>query len=125
MSSALAMILAASMTVPGIGPEKVSGEVDSRLDLTGIWQLTFEQNHLIGDFVLVESGPNLMETFDIRVEGHGRVRLRLTMELLGIYKQEGDCIVISCARVRDSWPTSFEKKIPYVHIILRRVKPRN
>ena len=38
MSSALAMVLMAAMTVPGNGPEKVSGEVEKRLDLRGEWE---------------------------------------------------------------------------------------
>jgi hypothetical protein len=37
MSLALAMILAAGMTV-GNGPEKVSGEVKQKLDLRGEWE---------------------------------------------------------------------------------------
>jgi hypothetical protein len=36
------MILAAGMAVPGIGPEKVSGEMrEPRLDLRGEWKGTY------------------------------------------------------------------------------------
>ncbi len=41
MSTALAIILAAGITVPSIGPEKASGETkEPRLDLRGEWDLT-------------------------------------------------------------------------------------
>jgi len=38
MSSAFAMILMATMAVPGNGPEKVSEEVEQRLDVSGEWE---------------------------------------------------------------------------------------
>jgi hypothetical protein len=127
MSSALAMVLMAAMAVPGNGPEKVSGEVEQGLDLSGDWQLTIEVEHGLGNVALVAAGSKLIKKFDIRDEGEGKVRLRFANgsanELLGIYRQEGDHILINCARAPDGRPTSFEKRESYIRIILHRVKP--
>lgn len=42
MSSALAMILAVGMTVPGDVPKEGMGEIEERLDLSGKWEGTCE-----------------------------------------------------------------------------------
>lgn len=42
--SALAMILTAAIVVPGDVPEKVLGEIEQRLDLSGEWEGTWESH---------------------------------------------------------------------------------
>ncbi|HEY7313040.1 MAG TPA: sigma-70 family RNA polymerase sigma factor [Gemmataceae bacterium] len=114
----------AGMATLGDVPEKVSGEVaePQRLDLSGEWEMTEESNP--GELVLVGAGSELVKWYKIRDEGDGRVRLRRGGEwLLGIYRQQGDHILINCATARDGRPTSFEKKSSHIRIIFRRVKP--
>jgi len=122
------MVLMAAMAVPGNGPEQVSGEVGQRLDLSGNWQLTIEAEHGLGNVTMVVAGSKLIKKFDIRDEGEGKVRLRFANgpanELLGIYRQEGDHILINCARAPNGRPTSFENRKSYIQITIHRVKPR-
>jgi hypothetical protein len=120
------LVLMMAMAVPGNGPEMESGEIieDQRLDLRGEWRVTTDRTSFLGDFEFEASGSEVVKEFDIRDEGNGRLRLKYAIDLLGIYKQQGDRIIITCAYVKDGWPTSFEKKEPYAHINLDRVKPR-
>ena len=126
--STLVLTLAAAMTVPGNGPEAVSAEMEQGLDLSGNWQMTIEVEHDLGNVALVAAGSKLIKKFDIRDEGEGKVRLRFANgpanELLGIYRQEGDHILINCARAPNGRPTSFENRKSYIQITIHRVKPR-
>jgi hypothetical protein len=105
MSSALAMVLAAGMTV-GSGPEKVSGEIEQRLDLRGEWEGTYQviggptwHARLGGGFLAVQTEV-ARSRLAIRFvdERNGKLRMGwggrppLT---LGTYKQEGDRVVLS------------------------------
>src|SRR5215469_9506700 len=91
MSSALAMVLMAAMVVPANRPEKVSGEVEQRLDLRGEWEGTrYDAN---GDEWVIEI--NFAE-WGIVDEGAGRLRFKYDISSgYGIYQQHGDRLTIS------------------------------
>src|SRR5262249_54447851 len=114
MSSALVMVLMAAMAVPGNGPEKVSGEVEQRLDLRGEWEghcfymsdkgdsppvhfTCKEPRILIGEDCFVE-GIELVD------EGQGRVKITRTAGVLnqqpsnGIYRHDGNRLLMCFSR---------------------------
>jgi hypothetical protein len=135
MSSALAMILTAAMTVPGNGPEMVSDEMEQGLDLSGKWEgiLLFED----GTVHLAKLANNFLETFNNKGhsvmgcgwahldEGGGRCKFRLVgKHYYGIYKQEANRVTISICFDGKGYPTSFNGGDNQWLLILRRVKPR-
>jgi hypothetical protein len=107
MSSALAMVLMTAMTVPGNGPEKVSGEVEQRLDLSGEWEGTWRlgKGKLLdarlsgGNLTVQDNAILVMRTIRFLDEGNGKGRLSCgggsfipaTYE----YKQSEDHVIIS------------------------------
>jgi hypothetical protein len=134
MSSALAMILAAGIAIPGDGPGKVSGEVEQELDLRGEWEGTLRNYHGVrsrfrfGNGEVVVINDQMQEVMGARLsftdEGKGKVRLRLNGDqvYLGIYRQEGDRF-FSCFS-SDQRPTDFRLTKERCLIDMHRVKPR-
>jgi hypothetical protein len=135
MSSALAMVLMAAMTVPGSGPEKVSSDVDERLNLGGQWTVTY---HCVsgqtdewvaivegGHFKLRSKDKTLTINFG-EVQDEGRGNIRWTggpRELLGIYRRYGDRVIISFREASTGRPKYFNTEKDQDIIILDRGKP--
>lgn len=128
--SALAMILTATMAVVGNGPEKVSDEVEQRLDLKGEWEGTW--NTHLGKRFLIRLTPTEFhldngETtgvlrYPMSDEGNGKLRFR---GRLGIYQQDGDRLLICLAKTRTNQrPTSFRIDEGQHLLLLHRVKLR-
>ncbi len=132
MCPVLAMILAAGMTVPGNGPEKVSGEMEQGLDLSGKWEGIYphplsESRVGLTDGRFVELVNNLSLFLSERVidEGKGRLRVRMCWDadFVGIYRQEGNNLTICCRYACEGYPTSFQIGKHQVLYLLHRVKP--
>jgi hypothetical protein len=142
----LLLVLAAGMAVPGmavpgIGPEKVSGEVEQGLDLRGEWEGTHQRplgkpvavrlrhtshlgwvlraTHRIGGKNVVELRP----LGTVTDEGKGCLKIGNGNTLLGIYKWDGESLLICYRSVEVSRPTSFHARDDQTLLILRRVKP--
>jgi hypothetical protein len=136
--SAFAMVLAAGMAV-GSGPEAVSSGVEQGLDLRGKWEghlrsawgktLTARleaQGAGCGGTLFLKAHGREEEGFRLdRVtdEGGGRLRLEREIALLGIYKWQGDQLVICFRMERAGRPTSFQAGDGKDLLILHRVKP--
>ena len=138
MSSTLAMILTAAMAVPGNGPDKLSGEMKSTdsLDLSGEWQgvwkagkAEYEVHQLGGRGVWSyrrvpkgKQGPAYLIP-SITDEGEGRLKLTWVDDpCLGIYEQDGDCLIICFRDVRKGRATSFHAGDSQHLLILHRIK---
>jgi hypothetical protein len=118
--SAFVMVLAAGMAV-GSGPEPVSAEVKPPLDLRGEWEGTLE--HFDGQEARLVRGAVNPQYVD---EGDGKFRLRVrgrASVCLGIYRQEGDRVILCFGRPGEERPTSFQGGHGQEPIILHRVKP--
>jgi hypothetical protein len=127
MSSALAMILAAAMAVPGNGPEAVSGEMEQGLDLRGEWE---------GEWRIAAGGVRQFELsngrmsipdilFQIRCQDGNRLRIQWDEDFyLGIYQRCDDRVLICLRDANYGLPTSFGLDERQIILILRRVKPR-
>jgi hypothetical protein len=124
--SALAMILMAGMTGPGIEPERVSGETEPGLDLQGEWIFT-----AIGSSSKVTLiGDEFITIFKVRDEGGGKLRMILPLlfpfqrdiRLTCHYRQEKDRVVIRVHIPAEQRPTPFQDKDAWGILILRRVK---
>ena len=137
MSSALAMILAAGMTVPSIGPEKVSGEIEERLELSGKWEGNVSHHEGISISALLEggrlvewewlgNGPRIAVSYQVSISGvPGRFRLILNGErYVGIYKRSSDTVILCYRLAGRGYPTSFRAGDGQHLLTLRRVKPR-
>jgi hypothetical protein len=134
---ALAMVLATAMTVPGNGPEKVSGEMVRErqpLNLQGKWKATVYwrgpvikgEASVVEQQFRVEFGKN--NHVEVRAwrkpidEGNGNLRMGRN---LGIYEQDGNRLRICISTLDDeSRPTSFHADEKQCLLILHRVKPR-
>ncbi len=135
--SALAMVLAAGMAVQGIGPDKVSGEVEPPLDLSGEWKGIWEwedggraeiELDSEGRLVILDQGmPTRKLPFKRYIHDEGRGKLWLSQgklrKELGIYKQEGDRVVISIRGYCQGRPLSFSLDDSTERFTLHRVKP--
>ena len=140
MSSALAMILAAGMTVPGDVPKEAMEEIEQGLDLRGRW----EGFLFMGDkrkpwevaIVIGSEKKQGVASFDLRLllllgrvvdEGKGRFRASdkyaVLEDILGIYQQDGDRLMICYRDASKGWPTSFLSCKDQSLVILHRVKP--
>lgn len=132
MALALAMVLAAGLTVPRIGPEKVSAETTESLHLDGEWEGTFRHSLNPVDLIRItfaggefDSGSIIILEGKIRDEGGGRFQMvGGTGDLLGIYKHEDDRLVLCYREADKGRPTSFRAGVDQNLLILRRVKPR-
>ena len=137
MTSALAMILAAAMAVPGRGLEKVSGETEQRLDLSGVWVGEWKDGGAHADTplrvrlrkgVFVVKGDNWDRPDKIKItkvidEGNGNMRFTLGLEsCVGIYREEADHLSICFCIVPQDRPTSFRPTEKQYLFILHRVK---
>ncbi|HWG45449.1 MAG TPA: hypothetical protein VN688_21985 [Gemmataceae bacterium] len=131
MSSALAMVLMATMAVPGNGPEKVSGEMEQWLDLSSEWK-GIRRGSLVEEHIGLINGRlvELVNQFALPLgekvidEGGGRFRVRLwDKDFLGIYCQEGTKLTICFRYAHEGYPTSFEVGKHQPLLILHRVKP--
>lgn len=130
--SALATILMAAMLVPANGPEKVSGEVEERLDLSGEWEGTSTNGSLSGVVRLVKDkateyvpASKCSIAFKVIDEGGGRMRIpHWRRELLGIYRYQDSDHVIICVNQHGPRPQSYRCGDGQALLILHRVKPR-
>ena len=135
MSSAVAMVLVTAMAIPGSGPEKLSGETERGLDLRGHWRVTYSCISGQTDkwLAIVEGGHFNLRSEDktltinygeVRDEGCGDIRWTGgPRELLGIYRQDGDQVIVCLREANSGRPTSFSTKDNQDIMILRRVKP--
>jgi hypothetical protein len=132
--STLVMALAAGLTL-GSSPEPVSMEFEQRLDMRGEWEGTEKGTCIVGkpysgEILLVGQ----MMTLTCRVgdglaitkksckfvdEGPGTLR---TPWGLGIYRQNGDRLLICFSKDGRPRPTSFRAGNGQVLLTLRRVK---
>ncbi|HEY7428473.1 MAG TPA: hypothetical protein VH682_29845 [Gemmataceae bacterium] len=140
MSSALAMFLMAGMVIPGNGPEKVSGEVEQRLDLSGAWEGTIQgyfEHHdksavrcVDGQvYVMHPTRNTVLDKYLALDEGRGRVRMKWDSnewlgDWLGIYRQGSDHVAICIGGDPGNRPTELKPEDGQCLIILHRVKPR-
>jgi hypothetical protein len=129
----LVLALAAGMAF-GDGPEAVSEEMEQRLDLSGEWEGSwmafngrlFEAK--VGDG-LVESNaePDLLSfrVADVTDEGGGRLRIARANGLddLGVYRNDGNRLIICYGWAKKGYPTSFRAGGSQSLLVLRRVKP--
>jgi hypothetical protein len=133
--STLVLVLAAGMTVPSIGPEKVSGEIEERLELSGKWEGNVSHHEGISISALLEggrlvewewlgNGPRIAANHQSSVwdEGSGRFRLNLDGErYIGIYKWSSDGVMLCFRLAERGRPTSFRAGNGQHRLILRRV----
>jgi hypothetical protein len=130
MMPALAMNLMVAMAAPGNGPEMVSWEVEQGLDLRGRWEGVYcYEGYAPSDFWLDarDAGPRggiSTSPFELVDEGEGRLRLTWADRYLGIYRQEGDQLMLCFGNVEEGRPTSFRTGNGQWLLILHRVKPR-
>jgi hypothetical protein len=127
--STLAMILTAAMVVPGDGPKMESREIEQGLDLSGTWEGTFHAIdgevwtiHLTRARCRCES-KRAMSEYDnpFRDDGGGKLHIHNRPGRLGIYRQEGDHLIICLG---DEYrPTTFRTTDGQNLLILHRVKP--
>jgi hypothetical protein len=124
--------------VPGSGSEKVSGEMERGLDLSGEWEGTWKDGQKevwevrFGGGKLVATHKN--GAIAVRVEqewmsfdeGRGKMWMKLggVSDHLGIYKQEGSRLDICYCLASMGRPTSFRSGDGQNLLILHRVKPR-
>jgi uncharacterized protein (TIGR03067 family) len=134
MSSALAMIVTAAMVVPGDMPEKVSGEMEERLDLRGEWEGRWWPNKDASLEVTLRDGsiqlsdksrPSLPVVFKIIDEAEGVLHVQYDASRHhGIYKWDNDRLVLCLREANKGRPTSFQARDGQQLFILHRVKPR-
>ena len=131
-----ALVLMAAVTASG--PEMVSGEVEQRLDLSGVWEGSWQEygrSPLVrvqrmevknGSVRLITTAFRGLSRVEVINEGDCRVRLTwFATEYLGIYQQKGDRVVLCLRRVRrGGFPTSFVAGDDQELYTLHRVKPR-
>jgi hypothetical protein len=137
--SALVMILTAAMVIPGNGPEMVSGEVGwgpAPLDLSGEWEgnakggpegyMDSGNFRLAGGFIRFQNKPHELSSFEIVQEGEGclSVSLRGSIPYQGIYKWQGNNLLICFPDDPCKRPVTFRASEDQHLYILHRVKPR-
>jgi hypothetical protein len=123
----LTMALAAAL-VAGSGPEKVSGEMRQRLDLSGEWkgEVRVSRDHA---FPVSLRGGQLTGSrlgkegrrFVVTDQGSGNFLVTGHDEYLGIYKWEQDRLILCFGYER---PSSFQSSDVQALLTLRRVRPR-
>ena len=137
----LVLVLAAGMAVPGIGPEKVSEEIEQGLDLDdgdwkGLWWLdghaeilrAVSDKQVLGG-VRWKAGSDsgaFIYIFDITDEGNGRLRGKWNVSdqrIHGIYQQDGRRLVLCLAEITRSRPKAFRAGLGQHLLILHRIKP--
>ncbi len=130
MSSALAMILAAGMTVPGDVPKEATEEIEQRLDLNGEWEGTWDNGRKTKSPIVHLSGTRISFSeddaafsFEHRIVDEGGNKLRFNDNRPSIYRQDGDRLDICIRWHGKGRPTSFRGGDGQVLLILHRVKP--
>jgi hypothetical protein len=128
MSSALAMVLAAGMAVPGSGPEKVSGKTVQLLDLRGEWEGTWINSFGPADVKLRGNWLRLGGRFTVRFSysdaGEGKLRLVIAdYPRTALYRRAGSNIIICWSTHGKEWPDSIRVTENQEIYILHRVKP--
>jgi hypothetical protein len=133
--STLVLVLTAAMMVPGDGPEKVSWEVEQKLDLSGEWEGTFWDSQsknkegwtvkLSDDWLVFERGADTYRMlWQMTDEGGGKVKLKLWRTVyVGIYRQESDRVLIALCDIKKARPVSFPLGDDQSFLILHRAKP--
>jgi hypothetical protein len=144
--SALAMILTAAMAVPGDGPEKVTGKIAEeaklqRLDLSGDWKGKWTLNGHTYDVMLRDGALHRfacpcqqvglireLMPFTFIDEGRGKLKINSPWSRnghsLGIYRQQGDKLVIYYCDAEKGRPTAFRAGEEHNVLIFHRVKSR-
>lgn len=141
--TAMAMILTAAMTVPGDGPEKVSGEIVQGLDLggdfegtwrhAGGWLMTATSTHqpvldeTPGGIIIGEMPGGVLFIRHASITDEGKGRFRVTdngVSFLGIYKQSEEQIILCFRPEKERYPTAFQGGKGQHLLILHRVKSR-
>jgi hypothetical protein len=132
--SAFVLLLAAGLA-PGDSPEAAAGEVEQRLNLRGRWagawygdggplKVRMDDGNLT---VFTSNGlPCFGGPLRMTDEGVGRCCCVVAdrVSLPGIYRQEGDRLLICFRWPRASRPASFWGGDSQVLLILRRVPPK-
>jgi hypothetical protein len=139
--STLAIILTAAMVVPADMREKVSGEIQqARLCLNGNWEGTWRRYgrqtgklRLNGDGELTRifGFDGLEDSFKAVDVGDRKLRikwigdlLRPSGDYLGIYRHEGNNVIMCVRPANRGYPTSFKAQDDGEWLfILHRVKP--
>jgi uncharacterized protein (TIGR03067 family) len=146
--SALVVVFTAVMAA-GSGPEKASQEVSPCLPTGGRWEGRWVDDHgfthgvmlpgvvtgpwaVCTVYVVFANRPNPAPTYaSYRMADEGRGKVRLTwngwlrdtpMACLGIYRWDGDQLVICFREDKQGRPTSFRSGDGQHVLILRRVK---
>lgn len=135
MSSALAVVLTAAMAVPGNGPEMVSAEMEQGLDLRGEWEgwldngagliytANLKENRLVARRGV---GSIQFPRFLVKEDGKGTIQVTLGSGrvIKGIFRYEGDGVLICIRPDGNGRPKSFQADDNQFLVILHRVKPR-
>jgi len=132
--SAAMIALVAGMAVAS-GPERIPGEVKQTLDLRGYWEGTW--NTILdgkpdtwkarlypGGLEIETFGQGLAGPCQIVDEGSGKCQVTWYSDRLGIYKWEGDRVIICYDRGNGQRPTAFRGDEKHVLLILKPATPR-
>jgi hypothetical protein len=134
--STLVLMLTAAMAVPGNGPEMVSAEMEEGLDLRGRWEGIWHlKSHRVrsvevwpvdGWLEIHAKDDDWFHMVKPRDEGSGRASLNFNDVAVfpGIYRQDGDHIIICYREDGNRRPSSFRAGDGQELLILHRVKPR-
>ena len=138
MSSAFGMVLMVALAVPGNEPEKVSGEVEQRLDLSGEWEGTYQVAQVYkvpagirndrlwrdGRGACRRNGVIVGVPYVLLDEGKGNLRLKWHgFHYIGIYRQDGDTVLICFREYFRGRPTEFRSGSEQHLFTFHRVKP--
>jgi hypothetical protein len=113
-------VLLAAGVVAGSGTERVSAEVEQRLDLRGewgtvIWEDSRGRRREVQDLGTIDLGP-------VVDEGRGQFRLRMDGEdHLGIYHWEADRLLLTFRPASQGRPSCYRVGEGQFLFILRRV----
>lgn len=134
MASALAMILAAGMTIPGDVPKEAMEEVGpAPLCLDGEWQGTItyddkktQEVSLAGSLLVMWLWSRVaIFSWEVKDEGWGRFRVTYDgVDRLGIYEWRGEEVALCIQQAGKGRPSSFKPVDGQELLILHRVKPR-
>jgi hypothetical protein len=112
-------VLLAAGVVAGSGTEKVSAEVDQRLDLRGEWVVIWED---ASGRRREDETPGIVDLGPVVDEGRGKFRLQVGGEdHLGIYTWEAGRLLLTFGPASQGRPTSYRGGEGQFLFILRRV----
>jgi hypothetical protein len=133
MSSALTIVLMATMAVPGNGPEMVSAKAVEGLDLRGEWSGVVVWLGRARPVVLSggtlwwrrKGSVELWSIDNIKDDGDGKFRLEWDgYSTNGIYEQRLDTVLMWYSSNSEESAAVFKSGINRLFLILHRVKPR-